>query len=63
MKTNASNDLLSAIDRSKLSAEDPSGNSGFSNIASLDSQTDFMSLIHQINMNNSGNINVSFQLK
>ena len=52
-----------AIDQSHYSPEDPPGNLGLANISSLDSKNDFMSLIHQINLNNSGNINVNFQLR
>ena len=52
-----------AIDQSHYSPEDPLGNLGLANISSLDPKNDLMSLIHQINLNNSGNINVNFQLR
>ena len=53
----------SAMDQSHYSPKDPPGNLGLANLSSLDSKTDLMSLIHQINLNNSGNINVNFQLR
>ena len=53
----------SAISQPKFSPENPPGNLGFANLSSLDSKNDLMSLIHQINLNNSGNINVNFQLR
>ena len=53
----------SAMHQSQFSVEDPSANLGLAQFSSLDSKTDLMSLIHQINLSNSGNINVSFQLR
>lgn len=53
----------SAMDQTNSPTEDFSGNLGFSNFPSLDSKMDLNSLIHQINVNSSGNINVNFQLK
>ena len=61
--SDAFDNVFSTINQSNLSTEDLSGNSGFTNFPSLDSKMDLMSLIHQINVNSSGNINVSFQLK
>ena len=61
--SDVTNDVLSTIDQSNSPIADPSGNSRLSNISSLASKTDFSSLIHQINLNNSGNINVNFQLR
>ena len=52
-----------AMDQSNYSPEDPPGSIGLANISSLDPKNDLMSLIHQINLNNSGNINVNFQLR
>lgn len=76
--SDAMNDILSTMDQSTMNQltmdqstmdqtnspmEDFAGNSGFSKFPSLDPKMDLMSLIHQINVNSSGNINVSFQLK
>ena len=76
--TDAMNDVLSTMDQSTMNQSmmamstmdqtnsttgDPPGSLEFSNFPSLDSKTDLMSLIHQINVNSSGNINVNFQLK
>ena len=63
MNSGAMNDVFSTSDQSNLSNEDPQGNSLFSNFPSLDPKMDLMSLIHQINVNSSGNINVNFQLR
>ena len=52
-----------AMDQSNYSPEDPTGSLGLANISSLDPKNDLMSLIHQINLNNSGYINVNFQLR
>ena len=51
------------MEQTNLPTEDSSGNSDFANFPSLDSKTDLMSLINQLNVANSGNINVNFQLK
>ena len=54
---------MSTMDQTNSPTGDPPGSLEFSNFPSLDSKTDLMSLIHQINVNSSGNINVNFQLK
>ena len=51
------------MEQTNLPTEYSSGNSEFANFPSLDSKTDLMSLINQLNVANSGNINVNFQLK
>ena len=63
MNSGAINDVFSTAEQSNLSNEDPPGNLVFSNFPSLDPKMDLMSLIHQINVNSSGNINVNFQLR
>ena len=64
MNSGAMNDAFPTVNQSNLSKEDPPGNLVFPNFPSLDSKMDLMSLIHQINVNSSGNINVNmFQLR
>ena len=63
MNSGAINDAFPTANQSNLSKEDRPGNLVFPNLPSLDPKIDLMSLIHQINVNSSGNINVNFQLR
>ena len=63
MNSDAMNDAFPTANQSNLSKEDPPGTLAFPNLPTLDPKIDLMSLIHQINVNSSGNINVSFQLR
>ena len=63
MNSNAINDASSMTDPADSTTQNSSGNFDFANFPSLDSKSDLMSLIRQINVNSSGSINVSFQLR
>ena len=63
MNSDASSDALTITEQADSSTADSSGNFDFANFPSLDSKSDLMSLIRQINVNSSGSINVSFQLR